>query len=62
MASMMFHSVRNTVVGDEFLRGVSGGERKRVTIAEALMGQASLLLLDDYTKVLSVIMINGELR
>jgi hypothetical protein len=42
-------SVRHTVVGDQLLRGVSGGERKRVTIAEALMGRPQLLLLDDIT-------------
>jgi ABC-type multidrug transport system ATPase subunit len=28
---------RNTVVGNEFIRGVSGGERKRVSIAEMMV-------------------------
>lgn len=30
----------HTKVGDEFIRGVSGGERKRVTIAEATLSNA----------------------
>ncbi|POM79842.1 Pleiotropic drug resistance protein ABC Superfamily [Phytophthora palmivora] len=33
-----------TVVGDALLRGVSGGERKRVTIGEVLVGGLSLFL------------------
>jgi hypothetical protein len=30
----------NTKVGNDFVRGVSGGERKRVTIAEATLSFA----------------------
>uniref|UniRef100_H3H1N0 ABC transporter domain-containing protein n=2 Tax=Phytophthora ramorum TaxID=164328 RepID=H3H1N0_PHYRM len=37
----------NTVVGDALLRGVSGGERKRVTIGEVLVGGQSLFLCDE---------------
>ena len=35
------HTV-NTKVGDEFVRGVSGGEKKRVSIAEAMITKASV--------------------
>ncbi|GIL82508.1 hypothetical protein Vretifemale_11338 [Volvox reticuliferus] len=37
----------NTPVGDAMLRGVSGGERKRVTTAEMLVGARRVLLLDE---------------
>ncbi|KAE8884527.1 ABC transporter G family member 31 [Phytophthora fragariae] len=37
----------DTVVGDALLRGVSGGERKRVTIGEVLVGGQSLFLCDE---------------
>ncbi|DAZ97791.1 TPA: hypothetical protein N0F65_009537 [Lagenidium giganteum] len=37
----------DTVVGDALLRGVSGGERKRVTIGEMLVGGQSLFLCDE---------------
>lgn len=30
---------KGTLVGNEFVRGVSGGERKRVSIAEVMAGQ-----------------------
>ena len=39
----------DTVVGNRLLRGVSGGQRKRVTIGEILMSQARTLLLDEYS-------------
>jgi ABC-type multidrug transport system ATPase subunit len=35
---------RNTVVGNEFVRGVSGGERKRVSIAEMMVSHLSSML------------------
>jgi ABC-type multidrug transport system ATPase subunit len=37
----------DTVVGDALLRGVSGGERKRVTVGEILVGGQSLFLCDE---------------
>jgi len=38
---------QNTIVGDDMLRGVSGGEKKRVTIGETLVTNARALLLDE---------------
>jgi ABC-type multidrug transport system ATPase subunit/ABC-type multidrug transport system permease subunit len=40
-------SCRNTLLGNEIVRGVSGGERKRVTVAEVLVGAARVLCLDE---------------
>ena len=39
-----------TKVGDEFVRGVSGGERKRVSIAEAMITRASVQGWDNSSK------------
>lgn len=36
-----------TIVGNELLRGVSGGEKKRVTVAEGLLTNAPALCLDE---------------
>ncbi|EGC32253.1 hypothetical protein DICPUDRAFT_155800 [Dictyostelium purpureum] len=41
--------VKDTVVGDEFLRGVSGGQKKRVTIGVELVKDSNLLLMDEPT-------------
>lgn len=41
---------RNTVVGGHFIRGVSGGERKRVSIAEMLITNACILSWDNSTR------------
>lgn len=38
---------RNTIVGNPFVRGVSGGERKRVSIAETMITGASLMSWDN---------------
>jgi ABC-type multidrug transport system ATPase subunit len=40
----------NTRVGNDFVRGVSGGERKRVTIAEAALSAAPLQCWDNSTR------------
>lgn len=42
--------VRDTIVGDAAVRGVSGGERKRVTIQEALATRASVVAWDNSTR------------
>lgn len=39
-----------TKVGNEFIRGVSGGERKRVSIAEAMITKASVAAWDNSSK------------
>ena len=43
------HTV-NTKVGNEFFRGVSGGEKKRVSIAEAMITRASTQCWDTSTR------------
>ena len=38
---------QNTVIGNDLLRGVSGGEKKRVTVGEGLLSNARMLALDE---------------
>ncbi|KAK2814331.1 hypothetical protein FQN49_008218, partial [Arthroderma sp. PD_2] len=40
----------NTIVGNQFMRGVSGGERKRVSIAEMMVTAATVLAWDNTTR------------
>ncbi|CCD25960.2 pleiotropic drug resistance family ABC transporter NDAI_0G01840 [Naumovozyma dairenensis CBS 421] len=40
----------NTKVGNEYVRGISGGERKRVSIAEALAANGSIYCWDNATR------------
>lgn len=37
----------DTVVGDGMLRGISGGERKRVTSGEIMVGPSKVLFMDE---------------
>ncbi|KAK3381681.1 ABC-2 type transporter-domain-containing protein [Podospora didyma] len=41
---------RHTIVGGHFVRGVSGGERKRVSIAEMMITNACILSWDNSTR------------
>lgn len=50
MAMFGISHTRNTRVGNDFVRGVSGGERKRVTIAEAALSYAPLQCWDNSTR------------
>lgn len=50
MAMLGISHTRNTRVGNDFIRGVSGGERKRVTIAEAALSYAPLQCWDNSTR------------
>ena len=50
MATFGISHTKNTNVGNDFVRGVSGGERKRVTISEAVLSGAPLQCWDNSTR------------
>ncbi|TGO54860.1 hypothetical protein BCON_0101g00320 [Botryotinia convoluta] len=50
MATFGLSHTFNTKVGNDFIRGVSGGERKRVSIAEAAVGGSPLQCWDNSTR------------
>ncbi|KAF1833952.1 ABC transporter [Decorospora gaudefroyi] len=50
LESMGIAHTEDTKVGDAFVRGVSGGERKRVSIVETLANRASVICWDDSTR------------
>jgi ATP-binding cassette subfamily G (WHITE) protein 2 (SNQ2) len=41
---------KNTIVGNQFVRGISGGERKRVSIAEMMLTNATVCSWDNSTR------------
>jgi ABC-type multidrug transport system ATPase subunit/ABC-type multidrug transport system permease subunit len=50
LAALGLSHVKNTVVGDENLRGVSGGQKRRVTVGEMLLNPRSrVFCLDNIT-------------
>ena len=49
MTRMGLAHVRDSLIGDENIRGISGGQRKRVNIAIELITEPSLLFLDEPT-------------
>ena len=50
MAVFGLSHTRNTKVGSDFVRGVSGGERKRVSIAEMALAGSPILAWDNSTR------------
>ncbi|KAG9233334.1 putative multidrug resistance ABC transporter [Amylocarpus encephaloides] len=50
MATFGISHTINTRVGNDYVRGVSGGERKRVSIAEAALSEAPLQCWDNSTR------------
>lgn len=50
MATFGLSHTMNTKVGDDYVRGVSGGERKRVSLAEACLNGAALQCWDNSTR------------
>jgi len=49
MESLDLLHIRNSIIGDELIRGISGGQRKRVNVAMELVANPSLLALDEPT-------------
>jgi len=41
---------RDTIVGNDYVRGVSGGERKRVSIAETALSEAAISAWDNSSR------------
>ncbi|KAG2451837.1 hypothetical protein HYH02_003613 [Chlamydomonas schloesseri] len=57
--------VMDTVVGDELLKGISGGQKRRVTAGEMAVGLASVMFLDEISTGLdsaSTLIITKALR
>ncbi|KAH7308583.1 ABC-2 type transporter-domain-containing protein [Stachybotrys elegans] len=50
MAMFGLSHTRNTKVGNDFIRGVSGGERKRVSIAEMVLSASPFACWDNSTR------------
>ncbi|XP_047325132.1 ABC transporter G family member 9-like [Impatiens glandulifera] len=49
IAQLHLKKCENTIIGDQFLKGVSGGERKRVGIGQEMLINPSILFLDEPT-------------
>ncbi|WOL18141.1 hypothetical protein Cni_G26934 [Canna indica] len=47
LKTLGLHECADTIIGDEMRRGISGGQKKRVTIGEMLVGLAQCYFMDD---------------
>ena len=50
LASYGLSHTRNTKIGNEFSRGISGGERKRLSIAEVILANSKIQCWDNSTR------------
>jgi len=62
LTELMLTNCRNTPVGSENVRGVSGGERKRVSIGTELVTNPSILFVDEPTSGLDSKMAEDTIR
>ena len=56
--SLGLASVQNTMIGSPMLRGLSGGEKKRVAIGVEIITNPSLLFLDERNDLWNIIIIS----
>ena len=49
IADLGLVKARDTIIGDDNVRGVSGGERKRASVATQLLSDPAVLFLDEPT-------------
>ncbi|KAJ3670244.1 hypothetical protein LUZ60_010568 [Juncus effusus] len=60
MSELGLMTCRNSIIGGRLVRGVSGGERKRVSIGQELLINPSLLFLDEPTSGLDSTIADGH--
>ena len=49
LAMLGLEGCQDTILGNALIRGVSGGQKRRVTVGEMMVGDARALFLDEYT-------------
>ena len=47
--SLNLYNVKDTIIGNQTVRGISGGERKRTSIAKEIIYEPKILFVDEPT-------------